>query len=533
MRHHHAAVVLATLAVALWVPRALGAQRGARAEKPTGAEIAMKARAARLDRANVGQGQFQGKQITFTPAVLPPRSDLGSGQVIGVLENAVDGDETGLPAGKYNVFAARLADGWHVYAESGGQIVKEALNVQVARRAGQPAEKRPRIRAKGWGVDVDYSRDIVEPPAPVASVKIVASSTSVLMGESKQYAIELRDATGNLLSGRSITWASGATTIATAPALAAVKGVTAGSATFTATSEGKTASVTVQVPAPVYSLYFPSALQATVGSAYYPVTQVLASGCYVCGATNTSEIVMANSAPNVVSVMRSSGGGNTTTGSAYVNWRIQALAPGTATLTTSFRGLTKSMVVTVSSAPAASLTITPSPLAVVVGQAQQLTATLRDANGNPVSAPITWSSDAFAIADVTSTGRVAGVSLGNALVTASGAGISAVVAVKVSPPPVGSVTVAPAPSTVEQNQFTALTATVRDQAGNALADRSVVWTSSNLAVAEVTSSGRVIGVAPGVALVTATSEGKSGSSAVTVTSPATASAPTETLSFNW
>jgi uncharacterized protein YjdB len=95
------------------------------------------------------------------------------------------------------------------------------------------------------------------------------------------------------------------------------------------------------------------------------------------------------------------------------------------------------------------------------------------------------------------------------------------------------VTVAPAPSTVEQNQFTALTATVRDQAGNALADRSVVWSSSNLAVAEVTSSGRVIGVAPGVALVTATSEGKSGSSAVTVTAPATASAPTETLSFNW
>lgn len=456
MRHHHVLGTLAALTVTLLVPNVLGAQRTPRAEKPTGAEIALKARTARLDRPNVGKGEFQGKPIMFTPAVLPPRSDLGAGQVIGVLENAVDGDETGLPAGKYTVFAARLADGWHVYAESGGQVVKEALN-----------------------------------------------------------------------------GASGSTTIATAPALAAVKGVTAGSATFTATSEGKTASVAVQVPTPVYSLYFPSALQATAGSAYYPVTQVLASGCLVCGASNTSEILMANSAPNVVSVMRSSAGGNTTSGAAYVNWRIQALAPGTATLTTTFRGLSKSMVVTVSSAPAASLTITPSPLAVVVGQAQQLTATLRDASGNVVSAPVTWSSDATAIADVTSTGRVAGVSLGNALVTASGAGISGVVAVKVSPPPVGSVTVAPAPATVEQNQFTTLTATVRDQAGNALTDRSVVWTSSNLTLAEVTSSGRVIGVAPGVAMVTATSEGKSRSSAVTVTAPAPASAPTETLSFNW
>ena len=77
-------------------------------------------------------------------------------------------------------------------------------------------------------------------------------------------------------------------------------------------------------------------------------------------------------------------------------------------------------------------------------------------------------------------------------------------------------------------------ATLTDQAGNVLSDRGVIWTVNNLAIAEVTASGRVIGVAPGTAMVTATSEGRSGSAAVTVTAPpATAERPTETISFNW
>src|SRR5688572_13416353 len=152
MRARSSRDLLALLAVALISTSVAGsalAQRAARVDKPTGAEIAMKARAARLDRANAGTGQFQGKRIAFTPAVLPPGADLAAGQMIGVLENDVEGDETGLPAGRYNVFAAQLADGWHVYAESGGQIVREALRVTVTRRPGATTEK-PRIRPVGW-----------------------------------------------------------------------------------------------------------------------------------------------------------------------------------------------------------------------------------------------------------------------------------------------------------------------------------------------------------------------------------------------
>jgi alpha-tubulin suppressor-like RCC1 family protein len=60
-----------------------------------------------------------------------------------------------------------------------------------------------------------------------------------------------------------------------------------------------------------------------------------------------------------------------------------------------------------------------------------------------------------------------------------------------------------------------LTATTLDVAGKVLTGRTVTWTTSDPAVATVSQPGLVTGVAPGTATITATSEGKSGTSAIT------------------
>jgi uncharacterized protein YjdB len=151
-----------------------------------------------------------------------------------------------------------------------------------------------------------------------------------------------------------------------------------------------------------------------------------------------------------------------------------------------------------------------------------------------ITAPVFWRSGAPAIADVTPSGRVAGVAGGFATIIASLDTVSRGVGVRVTPIPVASVAVTPAPVTVVENAFASLTATLRDQAGNELTNRWVVWTVNNPAIAEATSSGRVVGIAPGTAMVTATSEGRSGTAAVTVTAtPASTDRLTETISFNW
>src|SRR5439155_9078696 len=64
-----------------------------------------------------------------------------------------------------------------------------------------------------------------------------------------QLTAALRDANGNPLSGRTVTWATSDGGVATVSSTGLVTGVTVGSATITATSEGKSGSATVTVTA--------------------------------------------------------------------------------------------------------------------------------------------------------------------------------------------------------------------------------------------------------------------------------------------
>jgi uncharacterized protein YjdB len=103
-----------------------------------------------------------------------------------------------------------------------------------------------------------------------------------------------------------------------------------------------------------------------------------------------------------------------------------------------------------------------------------------------------------------------------AVILAHIGGVVASADVNVAQVPVASVSVSPTTANVTAGQTTTLTATLRDASGNTLAGRIIGWTSSDPAIATVSQSGVVTGVAPGIATITATSEGQSGSASVTV-----------------
>src|SRR6266849_2759675 len=86
--------------------------------------------------------------------------------------------------------------------------------------------------------------------------------------------------------------------------------------------------------------------------------------------------------------------------------------------------------------------------------------------------------------------------------------------------PVAAVTLSLASANLTAGQTVQLTATPKDANGNPLSGRVITWTSSAAAVAAVSGSGLVTGVVVGSATITATSEGQSGTAAVTVTSSA-------------
>ncbi|HUQ84407.1 MAG TPA: Ig-like domain-containing protein [Gemmatimonadaceae bacterium] len=92
------------------------------------------------------------------------------------------------------------------------------------------------------------------PPA-VATVDVSSPSGDIVIGQTAQLIATPRDAKGNTLSGRTITWSTSSASIATVSTAGLVTGVAPGSAIITATADGKsgTRSVIV-VPQPVASV---------------------------------------------------------------------------------------------------------------------------------------------------------------------------------------------------------------------------------------------------------------------------------------
>ena len=90
----------------------------------------------------------------------------------------------------------------------------------------------------------------------------------------------------------------------------------------------------------------------------------------------------------------------------------------------------------------------------------------------------------------------------------------------IAPPPVASVTVAPSADTVAVGDSVTFVATPRDAHDNPLSDRSVTWTVSDASVARIDfASGQWVGIRAlksGSAILTAASEGKSGSASLVV-----------------
>lgn len=86
-------------------------------------------------------------------------------------------------------------------------------------------------------------------PEPVAEVEVTAAATTLMVGETTQLSVTLRDAGGNVLTGRPVTYESSNQSVATVSSAGVVTAVSTGTASVSATSEGSSASVQITVQA--------------------------------------------------------------------------------------------------------------------------------------------------------------------------------------------------------------------------------------------------------------------------------------------
>jgi hypothetical protein len=97
---------------------------------------------------------------------------------------------------------------------------------------------------------VTASAAVIIDPAPVASVQILAASTSIDVGGNRLYSALAKDKNGNSLTGRSISWNTEATSIATVTSSGLVSGIAAGQTSVSASVETVTALLTVVIANP-------------------------------------------------------------------------------------------------------------------------------------------------------------------------------------------------------------------------------------------------------------------------------------------
>ncbi|HUX35091.1 MAG TPA: Ig-like domain-containing protein [Gemmatimonadaceae bacterium] len=337
---------------------------------------------------------------------------------------------------------------------------------------------------------------------PAVGLTVTPSTLVLFVGQTYHLAATVTDASGAVLD-RVPVWSSADTTIATVNANILVTAVALGTTQITATIDGLTATTTVNVVAPTATLTISpaSATIALGGSVDFTATLRDTSGNVV----EDVDVTWTSSDATAVSV-RSAG---------RKNGIAMGLAGGPSTITASAAGLTATASVTVG-VPVVSVTMAPAGDSILIGDTLVVTATPRDAFGRAMTGQsITWVSDHPEFATVEGNGVVVGVAEGTASVRATAGGFTGATTVAVFRHP-SSVTIDPPQAQVRMGDHITIKGTPRDEGGAATGGK-VTYSSSDLTIATVSSSGIVTGVAEGTVTITASSGGKSASTTVVVT----------------
>ncbi|HEV8448246.1 MAG TPA: Ig-like domain-containing protein [Gemmatimonadaceae bacterium] len=343
--------------------------------------------------------------------------------------------------------------------------------------------------------------------AAVSLVTVAPSPLSMSVGQTTQLTATLTDSAGNLLSGRTVTWASSNTAVATVSSQGVVTAVAAGSTSITATSEGKngSAALTISNVAVGSVAVQPQGPAILVGAN----VQLSATVRDVNGVIVTNRVVTWSSSSAAVAVVSSSG-------------VVTGVGGGTATITATSEGKSGTTSVTVTALPVATVTIQPpSPDTVFIGYTTQLTAVTKDSLGGVLTGrAVTWHSTNTAIATVDANGLVTGVAAGSTSITATSEGKTGTATLVSIKAPVGSVVVAPASDSVSTSGTLQLRATVTDVKGTVVTDRAIAWASLQGPIATISPNNgattNVDGKAKGTASIVATSETKADTATVNV-----------------
>ena len=199
------------------------------------------------------------------------------------------------------------------------------------------------------------------------------------------------------------------------------------------------------------------------------------------------------------------------------------VAAGVSTISATKNGINGSTTLTVSPATLTSITVTPANFSLAMGSTQQFTATghFSDGSTQDISSQVLWSSFNPLVATISNTGLATASGVGATTIFASRNAIGGSTTLTVTPALLTGITVTPANSSLLAGSTQQFRATGHYSDGSTLDISSqVTWSSSNAGAATITSLGFATGVAAGASTISATQNGISGSTNLTITAAA-------------
>lgn len=352
------------------------------------------------------------------------------------------------------------------------------------------------------------SKTVITPPTLV-SIQVGATNVNLVVSQTEQLTATgtYSDKTTKDLTG-SVSWSTspaGLATVATGGLLTAQSN---GAVSVTASMNSVSGSVKLTIAPKLVSI---AITPATATIAAFTKQQFVATGTY---SDNTTQILTGS-----VAWSSSTTAFATVSDTSPTKGLATGVAKGTTTITAISGGIVATASLTVTSATATSLAISPNPASMALFVSQQFTATAQftDGTSQDVTNVATWSSSSTQNATITASGLVTAkqVTLANTPVTISATfeSASASTPLTIDAHNLVSISIAPQGGIAQGTkvQFAA-TGTFNDGSTHNLTSQ-VVWSSSDSSgsIVKFLSGSTVQGVAPGQVTITATLTSTTGS----------------------
>ncbi len=244
----------------------------------------------------------------------------------------------------------------------------------------------------------------------IVSIDVKAPANTLFTDQEIQLTAVPRDAEGNPLADKTISWSSNNQSVATINQTGLMKTLATGTVKISATSGQKTGNASFNiVNVPVAAIMVsPDTVTMQVGQTQKLVVLLQDSVHHEL----TGRLISWQSTDEAKAVVSNEG-------------LVTAKAMGKVIITATCEGKTDEVSITVTLVPIASIIVSPNTTTVAVGKTRQLTALLHDAHNNDLSdRTVIWSSSEGSKAQVSASGLVTAIAEGSLIVTATSEGKS-------------------------------------------------------------------------------------------------------------